>query len=207
MLVCVVFVVLLVASVLASMRWLLCGGDDSKKICDHKKNLAMVVFGYVWLRLVVLVCVVFVVLLVASVLASMRWLLCGGDDSKKKICDHKKNLAMVVVGCVWLRLVVLVCVVFVVLLVASVLASMRWLLCGGCDSKKKSVITKKSRDGCVSLCLVVLVCVVFVVLLVASVLASMRWLLCGGTIKKKSVITKKISRWLCLVIFGYVWLC
>ena len=32
----------------------------------------------------VLVCVVFVVLLVASVLASMRWLLCGGDGSKKK---------------------------------------------------------------------------------------------------------------------------
>ena len=29
------------------------------------------------------VCVVFVVLLVASVLASMRWLLCGGDGSKK----------------------------------------------------------------------------------------------------------------------------
>ena len=32
----------------------------------------------------VLVCVVFVVLLVASVLASMRWLLCGGDGSKRK---------------------------------------------------------------------------------------------------------------------------
>ena len=32
----------------------------------------------------VLLCVVFVVLLVASVLASMRWLLCGGDGSKKK---------------------------------------------------------------------------------------------------------------------------
>ena len=30
------------------------------------------------------VCVVFVVLLVASVLASMRWLLCGGDGSKQK---------------------------------------------------------------------------------------------------------------------------
>ena len=30
------------------------------------------------------VCVVFVVLLVASVLASMRWLLCGGDRSKKE---------------------------------------------------------------------------------------------------------------------------
>ena len=29
------------------------------------------------------VCVVFVVLLVASVLASMRWLLSGGDGSKK----------------------------------------------------------------------------------------------------------------------------
>ena len=32
----------------------------------------------------VLACVVFVVLLVASVLASMRWLLCGGDGSKRK---------------------------------------------------------------------------------------------------------------------------
>ena len=32
----------------------------------------------------VLVCVVFVVVLVASVLVSMRWLLCGGDGSKKK---------------------------------------------------------------------------------------------------------------------------
>ena len=31
MLVCVVFVALLVASVLASMRQLLCGGDGSKK--------------------------------------------------------------------------------------------------------------------------------------------------------------------------------
>ena len=31
----------------------------------------------------VLVCVVFVVLLVASVLASMHWLLCGDDGSKK----------------------------------------------------------------------------------------------------------------------------
>ena len=31
-----------------------------------------------------MVCVVFVVLLVASVLASMRWLLCGGDGSKKR---------------------------------------------------------------------------------------------------------------------------
>ena len=40
----------------------------------------------------------------------------------------------------------LVCVVFVVLLAASALASMRWLLCGGDDSTKtktKSVITKK----------------------------------------------------------------
>ena len=36
----------------------------------------------------VLVCVVFVVLLVASALASMRWLLCGGDGSKEK-----RNLA------------------------------------------------------------------------------------------------------------------
>ena len=44
----------------------------------------MFVFGCVWLCLVVLVCVVFVVLLVASVLASMRWLLCGGDGSEEK---------------------------------------------------------------------------------------------------------------------------
>ena len=43
----------------------------------------------------VLLCVVFVVLLVASVLASMRWLLCGGDGSKKKdqneICNFNKK--------------------------------------------------------------------------------------------------------------------
>ena len=39
----------------------------------------------------VLVCVVFVVLLVASVLALMRWLLCGGDGSKKNdICNYRK---------------------------------------------------------------------------------------------------------------------
>ena len=47
--------------------------------------LCLVVFGCVWVELV---CVVFVVLLLASVLASMRWLLCGGDGSKKK-----KNLS------------------------------------------------------------------------------------------------------------------
>ena len=43
-------------------------------------------------------------------------------------------------------LYVLVCVVFVVLLVASVLASMCWLLCGGTVQKKKtrSVTAKKS---------------------------------------------------------------
>ena len=43
----------------------------------------------------------------------------------------------------------LVCVVFVVLLVASVLASMRWLLRGGDGSKKKktkSAFTEKSRE-------------------------------------------------------------
>ena len=53
---------------------------------------------------------------------------------------------LVVFGCVWLCLVVLACVVFVVLLVASVLASMRWLLCGGdgSEEKKTSVIPKKS---------------------------------------------------------------
>ena len=43
-----------------------------------------------------LLCVVFVVLLVASVLASMRWLLCGGDGSEKKkekndICNSQKK--------------------------------------------------------------------------------------------------------------------
>ena len=41
----------------------------------------------------VVACVVFVVLLVASVLASMRWLLCGGDGSKKRekndVCNFK----------------------------------------------------------------------------------------------------------------------
>ena len=37
-----------------------------------------------WWCQFVLVCVVFVVLLVASVFASMRWLSCGGDGSKKK---------------------------------------------------------------------------------------------------------------------------
>ena len=52
---------------------------------------------------------------------------------------------MFVFGCVWLCLVVLVCVVFVVLLLASVLASLRWLLCGGDSSEEKatSVISKK----------------------------------------------------------------
>ena len=44
----------------------------------------MFAFGCFWLCLVVLVCVVFVVLLVAPVLASMRWLLCGGDGSEEK---------------------------------------------------------------------------------------------------------------------------
>ena len=51
------------------------------------------VVGCVWLCLVVFVCVFFVVLLLASVLASMRWLLCGGDDSNKdhnEICNYKK---------------------------------------------------------------------------------------------------------------------
>ena len=50
----------------------------------------LVVFGcvlYVSVCVYVLVCVVFVVLLVASVLASMRWLLCGGDGSKEKSKD------------------------------------------------------------------------------------------------------------------------
>ena len=47
--------------------------------------------------------------------------------------------------CVSMCQYVLVRVVFVVLLVASVLASMRWLLCGGDGSKEKttSVITEK----------------------------------------------------------------
>ena len=38
---CVVFVALLVASVLASVRWLLCGGDGSKKM--PKKNTTSVI--------------------------------------------------------------------------------------------------------------------------------------------------------------------
>ena len=42
------------------------------------------VFGGVSMCEHALFCVVFVVLLVASVLALMRWLLCGGDGSKKK---------------------------------------------------------------------------------------------------------------------------
>ena len=44
----------------------------------------------------VLVYVVSVVLLVASLLASMRWLLCGGDSSKKEkneICNFRKKPA------------------------------------------------------------------------------------------------------------------
>ena len=49
------------------------------------------VFGCVWLCLVVLVCVVFVVLLVASVLASMRWLLCGGDVAEEKTTSVISN--------------------------------------------------------------------------------------------------------------------
>ena len=47
--VCVVFVVLLVASVLASMRGLLWCGDGSKKkneICHSKKNPARKIFHY-----------------------------------------------------------------------------------------------------------------------------------------------------------------
>ena len=40
-----------------------------------------------------LVCVVFVVLLVASVLASMRWLFCGVTVQKNDICNHRKNPA------------------------------------------------------------------------------------------------------------------
>ena len=57
--------------------------------------------------------------------------------------------AVFVFGCVWLCLVVFICVVFVVLLVASVLASMRWLLCGGDGSEEKttSVISKKKKKN------------------------------------------------------------
>ena len=47
-------------------------------VCD------VFVFGCVSMCYYVIVCVVFVVLLVASVLPSMRWLLCGDDGSKKK---------------------------------------------------------------------------------------------------------------------------
>ena len=57
----------------------------SKHNCANLVSLGDVfVFGCVWLCLVVFVCVVFVVLLVASVLAWMRWLLCGGDGSGEK---------------------------------------------------------------------------------------------------------------------------
>ena len=42
------------------------------------------VFRCFWLCLVAPAYAVFVVLLVASVLASMRWLLCGGDGSEEK---------------------------------------------------------------------------------------------------------------------------
>ena len=55
-------------------------------------------------------------------------------------------MCLFVLECVSMCKYVLVCVVFVVLLVASVLASMRWLLCGGDGSKEKktlSVITEK----------------------------------------------------------------
>ena len=58
-------------------------------------------------------------------------------------------MCLFVVVCVGMCQCVSVCVVFVVLLVASVLASMRWLLCGGDGSKKTtSVITEKypARD-------------------------------------------------------------
>ena len=53
-----------------------------------------------------------------------------------------------VFACVSMCQHALVCVVFVVLLVSSVLASMRWQLCGGDGSKKtKSVIAEKSCEG------------------------------------------------------------
>ena len=48
----------------------------------------------------------------------------------------------------------LVCVVFVVLLVVSVLASISWLLCGDDGSKKtktRSVITENSRERIISI--------------------------------------------------------
>ena len=64
-------------------------------VCAAKWVLCLVVFGGVSMCQCVLVCVVFLVLLVASVLASVRWLLCGGDGSKKEkrkndACNFKK---------------------------------------------------------------------------------------------------------------------
>ena len=59
-------------------------------ICAGNERCVWLCVGGVWLCQYVSVCdsmclcVVFVVLLVASVLASMRWLLCGGDVSKEK---------------------------------------------------------------------------------------------------------------------------
>ena len=53
-------------------------------ICAGNECCVRYVFVCVWLCQYVLLCVVCVVLLVASVLVSMRWLLCGGDGSKKE---------------------------------------------------------------------------------------------------------------------------
>ena len=64
-------------------------------LCLFVFCLCLIVFVCVCLCEHVLVCVVFVVLLVASVLASMRWLLCGGDGKKREkndICNFRKNV-------------------------------------------------------------------------------------------------------------------
>ena len=54
---------------------------------------------------------------------------------------------LVVLVCVSICQYVLVCVVFVVLLVASVLASMRWLLCGGDGSKKNDIYNYRKKSS------------------------------------------------------------
>ena len=52
---------------------------------------ALVCIDMCWCVMHCVVNVVFVVLLVASVLASMRWLLCGGDGSEENdICNYRQ---------------------------------------------------------------------------------------------------------------------
>ena len=69
-----------------TVQWAcICAGNG----CCVWRCLVVLVCVSMWQYVVV--CVVVVVLLVASVLASMRWLLCGGDETKKnEICNSKK---------------------------------------------------------------------------------------------------------------------